>query len=389
MTIAINRERLASTFTELCEIDSPSRKEGIISARLKELFKDLGADSIYEDNSAAATGSESGNLIVRFNGDSAAGEGFFLSCHMDTVEPANGVEVVRTGDIFTSKGDTILGGDDKSGIAAILELLALLRENRVVHPMIEVVITTCEEIGLIGAKHLEVDQLKTSYGYALDSSGINHVVVGAPAANKITIEVKGQAAHAGLCPEKGINALALTAEALNKLTLGRLDQESTCNFGLIEGGVAGNIIPEKIVLKGEVRSHSPQKLEDYTNNIINTFTETINNWQGDEHTGEKRPVLSITQMDDYPAMSIAQDAPVIERIKTGARITGKEMEYIVAGGGSDANIFCGKNLPTAIIATGMDKVHTLEEQLDLADLVSLTELLYGITTATSGQLAER
>ncbi len=381
MTTTINRERLATTFTELCEIDSPSRKEGNISKRLKEIFTALGANTLYEDNSSSQTGSESGNLIIRFSGNSDSGESLFFSCHMDTVKPAEGVEVIRSGDIFSSKGDTILGGDDKSGIAAIIELLTLIKENNIPHPTIEIIITTCEEIGLLGAKYLEFDKIESKYGYALDSSGINHVVVGAPAANKINVEITGQAAHAGLCPEMGINALALAAEALNKLKLGRLDHESTCNFGLIQGGVAANIVPEKILIKGEVRSHSTEKLQSYTETITRAFEETIEKWRPNEHTGAKKPTLSITIIDDYPALSIPADAPVLKRVEQGAVIAGKEIKFIVAGGGSDANILCGKGLPTAIIATGMNKVHTLEEQLDLGDLVSLTELLYGITTA--------
>jgi tripeptide aminopeptidase len=378
MTISVNRERLANTFIELCEIDSPSRKEGAIATCLKRKFTDLDADSIYEDGSAGKTGSESGNLIVRFNGNQPEQEGLFFSCHMDTVEPANGVEVLRTGDIFTSKGQTVLGGDDKSGIAAILELLALLKENKSAHPMIEVVVTTCEEIGLLGAKHLEYKQLLTKYGYALDSSGIDHVIVGAPAANKISIEIKGLAAHAGLCPEAGINALALTAEALSQLSLGRLDDESTRNFGIIQGGVAANIVPEKIVLKGEVRSHSADKLDLYTKEIFNTFEKTIAKWKNDPAVGEKRPSIQFDIVSDYPALSIADDTPVIKRIQKASKIAGKTLQYIVAGGGSDANIFCDYGLPTAIIATGMNKVHTVDEQLDLNDIVSLTELLHSL-----------
>lgn len=380
MTISVNRERLATTFTELCEISSPSRKEGAIAAWLKGKFAGLGADSISEDGSAAKTGSESGNLIIRFNGNQPEQEGLFFSCHMDTVEPANGVKVLRTGDIFTSKGETVLGGDDKSGIAAILELLALLKENKIPHPMIEVVITTCEEIGLLGAKHLDHKQLLTKYGYALDSSGIDHVIVGAPAANKISIEIKGLAAHAGLCPEAGINALALTAEALSTLHMGRLDDESTRNFGIIQGGVATNIVPEKIVIKGEVRSHSVDKLDRYTKEILNSFEKTVAKWQGDPTVGDKRPSIKFDIVDDYPALSIADDTPVIKRIKKASKLAGKKLKYIVAGGGSDANILCGYDLPTAIIATGMNKVHTVDEQLDLNDIVNLTELLHALAT---------
>lgn len=381
MKIPINRERLATTFTTLCEIDSPSKQEGNVSRWIKKTFTDLGADLIYEDTSASKTGSESGNLIIRFDGNQPELDGLFFSCHMDTVGPANNVQVVRTGDIFTSKGDTILGGDDKSGIAAILELIQLLKENNTSHPMIEIIITTCEEIGLLGAKHLEFDKIKSPYGYALDSSGINHVVIGAPAANKINVVVKGLAAHSGLCPEAGINALSIVAAALSSIKVGRLDQESTSNFGLIDGGVAANIIPEKITLKGEVRSHSEQKLKHYTKEIETAFTNAIKSWQPTTENKDLRPELEIKIIADYPALSISPDAPVLQRLQKGAEAAQIDVKQIVAGGGSDANIFCGKGLQTAIIATGMNKVHTVDEQLDLGDLTFLTELLLGIVTA--------
>ena len=380
MTIAINRERLAATFTELCEISSPSRKEGAIAVYLKEKFAGLGADILYEDNSAEKTGSESGNLIIRFNGNLPQQQGFFLSCHMDTVEPASDVRVLRVGDIFTSKGATILGGDDKSGIAAIIELLTMLKENSTPHPMLEIIITTCEEIGLLGAKHLEYDKLLTPYGYALDSCGIDQVIVGAPAANKIQVTIQGLAAHAGLCPEAGINALSLTVAALNTLTMGRLDEESTRNFGVIQGGVATNIVPERVVLKGEVRSHSTEKLQAYTTEIYAAFDQTVASWQGSALTDSKRPSVTFDTIGDYPALVLAEDSPVMQKIRKASAAIDKPLQYIVAGGGSDGNIFNGYGLPTAIIATGMDKVHTVEEQLDLGDLVSLTELLHALAT---------
>ncbi len=380
MSVVINRERLASTFTELCQISSPSRREGAVAAYLKQAFTDLGADAIYEDDSAARTGSESGNLIVRFNGCRPDLDGLFFSCHMDTVEPGSGVEVVRTGDIFTSKGDTILGGDDKTGIAAVLELMTLVKENNTPHPTLEVVITTCEEIGLLGAKNLDYKKLRTKYGYALDSTGNNHVVIGAPAANKIKVEIKGMAAHAGLCPEAGINALALAAQALTMIRMGRLDEESTCNFGMIQGGVATNIIPEQVVLRGEVRSHSREKLARYTEEIFKTFQKIVADWQGNPETGDNRPSVVIDIVDDYPPLAIAEDAPVLLRIKKAAGACNKKLRYIVAGGGSDANIFNGVGLPTAIVASGMNKVHTVNEQLDLNDLVNLTELLFALAT---------
>lgn len=380
MTIEINRERLAATFTKLCEISSPSKKEALMAAHLKETFRYLGATSIIEDDSALKTGSEVGNLIVRFDGNLPNKEGFFLSCHMDTVEPAEKVEVLRTGDIFTSKGNTVLGGDDKSGIAAILEMLTLIKEENILHPTIELIITTCEEIGLLGAKNLDYKQLQTKFGYALDSSGIDKVIIGAPAANKIEITIKGLAAHAGLCPEAGINALALAATALNSIRQGRLDKESSRNFGLIQGGVATNIVPEQVVIKGEVRSHSPEKLTEYTKEITDTFEKIIAAWQPTPTLGDNRPSVSFNIIDDYSALAIKEESPVIKRIERASQHIGKNLQYLVAGGGSDANIFCGFGLPTAIIATGMDKVHTTDECLDLKDLVSLTELILALAS---------
>jgi len=380
MKTEINRERLAATFTELCEISSPSKKEGAVASCLQQKFKDLGADLIYEDNSAAKTGAECGNLIIRFTGSHPELEGLFFSCHMDTVEPGEGVKVVRTEDIFTSGGDTVLGGDDKSGIAAILELITSLKENNTPHCTIEIILTTCEEVGLLGAKGLEYEKIQSAYGYALDSTGIDQVITGAPAANKFKIKVKGAAAHAGLNPESGINALSLTAEALSKIAVGRLDEESTRNFGLIQGGAATNIVPELITIHGEVRSHSRDKLLVYTQEIVDTFNAVINNWGEQQPEGSPHPLVECNITDDYPVLALEQNTPVIQRVKQASKKSGKELKFIVAGGGSDANIFNGYGLPTAIVATGMDKVHTVDEQLDLNDLVSLSELLHALTT---------
>ena len=212
------------------------------------------------------------------------------------------------------------------------------------------------------------------------TSGNNHVIVGAPAANKIKVELKGLAAHAGLCPEAGINALTLAAQGLSAIRMGRLDEESTRNFGMIQGGVATNIIPERVVLRGEVRSHSLTKLAAYTDEIFTTFQKVVSDWQATAATGDNRPSVTFDIVDDYPPLSIAKDAPVLRKIQKAAESGHKELRYIVAGGGSDANIFNGFGLPTAIVATGMDKVHTVDERLDLNDLVNLTELLYALTT---------
>ena len=381
MHIPINEERLAATFIRLCETDSPSRSEGRLAALLRDHFTALGADALLEDDSAVRTGSDTGNLIIRFNGNDPCREALFFSCHMDTVEPGTGVRVVRKGDIFSSLGDTILGGDDKSGIAALIELMTILSEKEINHGPIELVFTTCEEIGLLGAKHLDPEHLRARFGYALDTTGIDRIITGAPASNRLKITLQGIAAHAGLNPEEGISAFCLAAKAITGLQLGRLDDQSTANLGRMHGGVATNIVPALLIIEGEVRSHSREKLELHTKAIISTFQKVVGGWPVPAAVGDRRPRVDIDVRPEYPAMSLQADDPVLARVRQAGVLAGRNLEFLVAGGGSDANILNSYGLPTAIIATGMNNVHTTQESLDLKDVVSLTRLLYAIVMA--------
>lgn len=375
----IDREHLTSIFTLLCETDSPSRKERKIASLLKEIFSELGADEILEDDTAQITGSDSGNLFIKFNG-TGAGEGVFLNCHMDTVEPANGVKVVREGDTFFSEGDTILGSDDKSGIAAVIEAVRFIRHNSIDHPPFEIILTTCEEVGLLGAKALDPSMIHARTGYSLDSTGFGLVIVGAPASNRLNITVRGAAAHAGLHPEWGINAISLAAKALTLAPQGRIDSDSTVNFGSIRGGTASNIVAEQVNLIGEVRSHSTENLDNLTNRISNIFTKVISDWE--DPTGEARgtPEVEIKITPDFPIMKLSQNDEVIQRVEAAAKSINMPLEYTIAGGGSDANIFNGYGLQTAIIATGMTHVHSTDEQVDLQDMVDLSRLIVAIIT---------
>lgn len=376
----INRERLAEHFIMLCETDSPSRKEGRIAAVLKGIFAALGADEIIEDQSAAKTGSETGNLIIRFHG-SPEKEGIFFNCHMDTVQPGVGIRVQRTGDIFTSRGDTILGSDDKSGIAAIVEAIHCIRENRLEHPPFEVLLTTCEEVGLLGAKALDPSIIRAKIGYALDSTGFGLIITGAPAANSLEIDIRGSAAHAGLHPEWGISAIKLAADALTTVPHGRVDEQSTVNFGTIHGGTATNIVPENVRIEGEVRSHSLEKLELLTAQIRDAFTRVIEEWHDPAGEAHGKPSLIFRAESDFPLMKLHEDDPVVRRIKKAAGSIGINIEHRVAGGGSDANILNGYGLQTAIVATGMTHVHSTREQVDLQDMVDLTRLILALIFA--------
>jgi tripeptide aminopeptidase len=376
----INRERLAQTFIQLCETDSPSRKEGSMAALVTELLCALGTEPPFEDDSAAATGSECGNLIFRFEGDPKL-EPLFFNCHLDTVEPCLGIKVVRKDDIFTSLGETILGSDDKSGIAAMIEALTVLREKKLPHAPMEFVFTTCEEIGLLGAKALNPEHVRAKMGYALDSTGFGRVIVGAPASNRLYITVKGVAAHAGLSPEQGINAITLAAQALAVAPCGRIDDETTANFGTIQGGAASNIVADEVIIEGEVRSHSPEKLNRLTAEIKLAFSRVIEEWS--DPSGEARgiPELDFQAEQDFPAMQLSAEDAVIQRLDAAAARIGIPMEHEIAGGGSDANIFNGCGLPTAIIATGMTHVHSTDEQVTLEDMTNLTALLLALVSS--------
>ncbi len=373
----VNRERLAACFTALCEIDSPSRREGRICKRLQEIFRELGAAEIVEDDSSVHTGSECGNLIIRFDGGLDLTPIFF-SCHMDTVQPADGVRVKRIGDLFTSAGDTILGSDDKSGIAACIEAVRLLQEAQQPHRPVEFVVTTCEEIGLIGAKALDPQRVRAREGYALDSTGFAKIVTHAPAANRLTITVNGVAAHAGLHPEWGVNAMVLAAQALAQAPNGRIDEETTANFGTIHGGAASNIVPEKVVIEAEVRSHSMAKLERVTSEIREVFATTVAAWTDPTGSAKGAPSVSVEVRQDFPVMQLNREDRVMRRVDAAARSIGLELSYEKAGGGSDANIFNGHGLATAIVATGMTNVHSTNEQVELQDMVDLTRLLIAL-----------
>ncbi len=380
MQLIVNAQRLADTFTTLCEIDSPSRQEGELAAYLTTLFRDeLHPETIFEDDSAARTGSDCGNLICRFNGDPAR-QPIFFNCHMDTVSPCQGVRVRFDGLSFTSHGETILGADDKAGIAMLIEMIRVLKETNTPHAPLELIFTTCEEIGLLGAKNLDYSKIKAEMGLALDSAGVDVVVVGAPAANRFTVKIQGVAAHAGLHPEQGVSAIKIASQAISGLKLGRLDAESTANIGLISGGTATNIIPEQTIIHGEVRSHCENKLQQFTDNIEWRFRETIESWRDNNPEGPLLPPLEWKVAKEYPAVKLKNDDPLLNLLSKAAFNLERPLTQLVSGGGSDANIFNGQGLRTAILGIGMTKVHTTDESITINDMIRTTELIISVAT---------
>ena len=370
----VNQDRLAETFRGLVGIDSVSREEKVFSLELRNLLESLGADILF-DGAGDEVGGDSGNLIAKFEGNVKA-PALLLNAHMDTVEPGRGIIPVLRGGTFFSDGTTILGADDKSAIAILLETIRVLQENELTYGPLELVITVCEEIGLLGAKYLDFDLISATYGYSLDATDTEGIVVRAPSANHLDFSIYGRDAHAGAAPEKGINAIVIASKAIAGLDIGRIDHETTCNIGLIDGGIATNIVPKLVTVKGEVRSHDEDKLRDVTDRIIAAFENTVKSCLNSEE--EELPRLETKVSRDFSRTEIPTDHPVVLLARKAAEKLGRKMVSKATGGGADANIFFEKGIVTGVIGTGMRDMHTVRESVRLDDMVKTVELMLEI-----------
>ncbi len=369
----VNDNRLAERFTMLAEIDSVSKEEGRIAQKLADILRDMGADVCFDD-AGNIVGGETGNLIAKFKGNVDA-EPIFFSGHMDTVEPGRGVKVVFKDGVFKSDGTTILGSDDKSALAIILEVMDILIEKNLPHPPIEIIFTICEEIGLLGAKAFDCSLLDSKSGYILDSTETDGIVIKAPFANRITIEVFGKDAHAGADPENGINAISVASKAISCLDLGRIDHETTCNLGKISGGKATNIVPDFVIVHGEARSHDRVKLQNITDKMVQAFIDAADYFRIE---GSSLPRVDAHVEEDFPGTNIPEDHDIVMLAKKAAKNIGVDMVTKTIGGGSDANIFFGKGIIAGVLGTGMTNVHTIRESVKLADMKNTAELLLEI-----------
>jgi tripeptide aminopeptidase len=371
----INKERLAETFRFLVEIDSVSKEEGEICLKIQKIIESMGAET-FVDHAAAKTGSDTGNLIAKIPGNTSALP-LLLNAHMDTVEPGRGIRPVFSNGRFTSDGSTILGADCKSSIAIILEVLRVLQEHNLPHGPLEIVFTVCEEIGLLGAKNLDFSLLSSTYGYALDATDINGLVTRAPSSNKLEFKVHGKDAHAGAAPEKGINAIHIAAKAIAGLQLGRIDIETTCNIGVIEGGRAANIVPNLVTVKGEVRSHDQKKLAIITDEIVSAFKKAVDMMKTEVATNGL-PRLEHSVELDFAATHILETDPVVTLAQKAASNLGRTLKTKITGGGADANVFFSRGIMTGVLGTGMSDMHSLRESILLEDMVKSAELVLEI-----------
>lgn len=363
----IDPARMKDEFLQLAGISSLSRREGAIARRLESILKGMGA-SVEVDDAGERIGGETGNLLARFAGTKAGAPPFLLSAHMDTVGPAEQIRLVVEGDIVRTDRTTVLGGDDKAGIVAIFEAIRVLRERKIPHGDIEVVLSVCEETGLLGAKHFDTGKIRATRGLVLDVDGVCELITRAPAANRLSFTVTGLEAHAGVCPERGMSAIQIASEAIAGMKLGRVDAETTANLGVINGGLSTNIVPTRVVIHGEARSLDVAKLEAQTRHMRERFEEAVARHSVRLEEAEHRAGVEVKVDRQYERLDIADSAPVVMLVAGAARGLGRSFRTRATGGGSDANVYATRGIEVANLGCGMRDIHTVNEWVDLRDL---------------------
>lgn len=354
----INGRRLVDGFMTMAAIDSVSRQERKMADHLGGLLDALGLEYIEDDAGRAANGT-AGNIIARVAGTVPAPPLLFCA-HMDTVEPGVGVRPRIKGHSIHSGGDTVLGADDKAGIAALLEAVRVIKDKGLPHPPLELVFTVAEEVGLLGAKALDRGALEAAMAFVLDSDGApGQVVTRAPSQDRIAATVIGRAAHAGINPGDGVNAIRAAAAAVVDLPLGRVDAETTANIGIIRGGRATNIVPERVYLEGETRSLDDVKRRAISELICRKMTERA------EEAGAR---VKIEVEELYASFHLDADAAPVRLALEAARNLGLDTGLKHSGGGSDANVLNRFGIPTVNLSTGMQKVHSTDEMILIEDL---------------------
>ncbi len=350
----INRDRLVKTFTDLVQIDSPSGEEETMAVELTRRLEALGF-SVKRD--------AYGNVVA----DDGGAEPILLSAHMDTVEPGRGIKPSVDGDRIVSDGTTILGGDCKCGVAAILEALESVYEDGVAHHGIEVAFTREEEIGLVGARNLDFSMINAKEAIVFDGEGpVSQITSASPTYIGFDIEITGRAAHAGVEPEKGISAIRIAAELIVRLPQGRLDEESTFNIGTIEGGSVRNTVAETTIIRGEFRSRNLETLDDVR-------------FQISEALKEVRGMFPEAELDDhlhteFETYTLSSDDPATARVTDALRRLGLEPDMRPSGGGTDGNVFRLRGISSVVVGMADHGMHTVREYVIIPELVDTAHL---------------
>ena len=367
--VAVNEPRLVETFLELVRQNTPPRAEKAASEIGCRILSELGFDCEYDD-AGEKVGGNIGNLIAFKKGTVPGASPIFFSAHFDTVEATPGLEPIIDGDIIRSNGQTILGADDKCGMAPILEAMRILDEQNIPHGDIQLLLTICEEIGLVGAKHIDPHRIKAQFGYVLDAGPpVGSLVYSAPTQDIFEVWIHGKPAHAGAQPEDGVSAVLVAARAIARMKLGRVDHETTANVGIITGGTATNIIPAECYLKCEARSRNQAKLDKQRDHMIASF---------EEEAAAAGITVEIKTENAYQTYELGMADPVLTVGMEAAERIGLEPLLRVTGGGADANIFNAMGVPTTVLGCGMQNIHRHDEFVHISDMVKSTQLVVSI-----------
>ena len=350
----INRDRLVKTFTDLVQIDSPSGEEEAIAVELVRRLVELGLIVERDDY---------GNIISSVDGENP----LLLSAHMDTVEPGRGIKPRVDGDRIFSDGTTILGGDCKAGVAAILEALESIKEDGTPHIPFQVAFTREEEIGLTGARNLDISMIKAKEAIVFDGEGPpSQITSASPTYIGFEIEITGRAAHAGVEPEKGLSSILIAAEIISRLPQGRLSDDTTFNIGNIEGGTVRNAVPENTILKGEFRSRNLEALDTIQLQISEATKEVRELFP--------EAVIETHLHTEFETYTLTDDDPATNRVKKTLRSLGLEPTMRPSGGGTDGNIFRTHGISSVVIGMADHGMHTVREYVTIPDLVDAAHL---------------
>ncbi|MFN2471594.1 MAG: M20/M25/M40 family metallo-hydrolase [Gaiellaceae bacterium] len=365
---------VAQLFVELAAIPSPPGEERAVADVVTRYLQDLALD-VDEDDAGPRVGSTMGNLLCRLEPtDTEAHTPIFLCAHLDTVPPEGPIEpVVDDEGIVRNAGGTILGADDKSAVAVMLEAVRRLVAERRMHAGVELLFTPKEEVGLCGANAFDQDRLAARVGYVYDHAApIGDVILGAPHQASLDVTFRGKAAHAGMYPEEGRSAIAAAARAIADLRLGRLDNETTANVGRITGGSARNVVAETCSFLAEARSHDGKKLADLIREMLETFTfaASLADCEVETHVDEHFSGYRFRPSDEPVRIAVA----ALER-------TGHTPRFILSGGGADANVFNERGLQCLNLANGMASIHSSDEHIAVADLEAMVEVTLALVDA--------
>jgi tripeptide aminopeptidase len=346
-------------FMRLCEIASPTGEERAVADAVLAELRELGVE-VAEDGAAEAARAGSGNLIARLPGER---EGWvMLACHLDTVPHEGRIEVALDGGVFRSRGETILGADNKAAVTVLVELAARHAERP--PPLgLELVFTVAEEDGLRGAKELDLEALRSAFGFVLDhASPIGEVVTAAPTYERVAAEFEGIEAHSGIRPEDGRNAIEAAAAAIARMRLGRLDSETTANVGVIAGGTASNVVPGHCRLEGEARSLDDARASAAMGAMVDACT-----WAAGEHECD----VDVQVTEVFRGYRLRSSSPPVAVARSALERCGFEPREVATGGGSDANAFCAAGFDCALLANGTEANHTPEESVAAERIVQM------------------